>query len=418
LTGPAVAEEAVGMQAYGTDGPPCHGRVKSTPEDFEVEEVIAPRDLSDTERPGTFPLYRVEKRSIDTMHMAREMASELKSRVSYGGLKDSKAVAVQYVTPTSLKSKRPERVVRPRFSAALAGWLPRPLTRSSVVANRFRVTIRECCPEVEARIADAMGAALEGRVPNYFGLQRFGTSGARTHLVGRAIVRGEFEMAAMTLLEGGSARVEAAREAFGSGRFEEGTRLLPPGNDVERAVARELGSHPKEWVRALRAVPVRLRRLYVQAYQSYLFNLTLSRAIAGGETISSYTEGDNWAVPSPDGMTLSNTRGVRERPNGPAAPLVQIVGYAYRNYGSRFDGCVEAVLESEEVVASQFYVREMQEVSAEGGFRIPHLLLRDPSWKAEGSEAEVRFTLGKGQYATVLLREVLKPEDPAVSGLA
>ena len=60
----------------------------------------------------------------------------------------------------------------------------------------------------------------------------------------------------------------------------------------------------------------------------------------------------------------------------------------------------------------------MQELSAEGGFRRPHLAVADPTWTVEGSTATLAFTLGRGQYATVLLREVLKPEDPVSAGLA
>ncbi len=128
--------------------------------------------------------------------------------------------------------------------------------------------------------------------------------------------------------------------------------------------------------------------------------------------------GDNWADTSPDGLVTSPPRGVRDNPAPGAVPMVQVAGYAFRDYGSRFDRCLKGVLEAEGVEPGSFYVKEMQEVSAEGGFRRPHLAVRDASWSVEGSEATLRFTLGKGQYATVLLREVLKPRDPVASGLA
>jgi len=98
--------------------------------------------------------------------------------------------------------------------------------------------------------------------------------------------------------------------------------------------------------------------------------------------------------------------------------MVQMVGYAFRDYGSRFDRRLAAVLESEGVDPGAFYVKEMQEVSAEGGFRRPHLAVRDASWSIDGNTTAIKFTLGKGQYATVLVREILKPRDPVASGLA
>jgi tRNA pseudouridine13 synthase len=98
--------------------------------------------------------------------------------------------------------------------------------------------------------------------------------------------------------------------------------------------------------------------------------------------------------------------------------MVQLAGFAYRNYGSRFDSCIEEVMTQERVSAKDFYVKSMQEVSAEGGFRVPHVVFRDGSFACEGNRADLSFTLARGQYATVLLREVTKPADPVVGGLA
>lgn len=354
------------------------------------------------------------------MHMASELSKALKSRISYGGLKDKRAFAIQYVTPTSRRGASPVRVEGERFTAERVGYLPRPFSRALVEGNSFVVTLRNCCPDIEARVAEAMGAAAERRVPNYYGLQRFGILGSGTHRVGRAIVMGEFEAAVTTLLlDGGDPSGEgaAAREAFMAGRYAELAETIPRGRDVERSVARELARHPKNWVKALRAVPVRLRRFYVQAFQSLLFNKTLSRALAEGEDISHYLPGDNWAEPSEGGLRLSPVRGVRDPPVTDAVPMVQVAGYAYRDYGSRFDRCLGEVIREDGVNPGSFYVHGMEEVSAEGGFRRPHLASAGRSWRIEGSSAVLGFVLAKGAYATVLLREVVKPEDPAAAGL-
>ena len=379
-------------------------------------------DVSSEDRPGYFPLYRVEKRMVDTMHMAKELAAVLRSRVSYGGLKDKRAVAVQYVTPTSGKAARPLEVETRNLKASLVGFVPRPLTRGAVMGNRFAIVLRECCNEVEARVEEAFELARQRRVPNFFGLQRFGAAGAGTHLIGRALVRREIQGAASLMLLADSRSdpesVAAAKEARAAGRDGEAAQLLPPGRDTEKLVAIELSRHPGEWIRALRAVPVRLRRFYVQAYQSWIFNLALSRALAAGLDISRLERGDNWAVASEGGLVTGAVRGVKEDPIEGAVPMVQLVGYAYRNYGSRFDTIMSEVLSGEGVAPGQFYVKEMQEGSSEGGFRRPHLAIGDASWNAGDGTATLRFTLAKGQYATVLLREVIKPRDPTASGLA
>ena len=417
----AEAERAVGIEFYASGGAPCSGRAKSSADDFRVEERLTDVRFAEEGRPDSFPLYRVQKRSIDTLHMAKDLAGELRCNVSYGGLKDKRAVAVQYVTPTSRRSLHPVRVAKENYTAELVGYVAEPMSRARVAGNSFAVVLRDCCKDIGARVEEAVRLAERRKVPNYYGLQRFGTSGAGTHLIGKAIVKQEFEEAVRLLLGAPFPRVSeagrAAREAMLTERYDEGIRFMPAGRDVEKLVAMELIQHPREWVRALRRVPIKLRRLYVQAFQSYVFNRTLSRSIAEGEDISRMEPGDNWAEESPDGLLTSAPRGVRDIPTGRAVPMVQVVGYAFRDYGSRFDRRIVAVLESEEVDPGSFYVKEMQEVSAEGGFRRPHLAVRDVSWKIDGQTATVKFTLGKGQYATVLIREILKPRDPATSGL-
>ena len=404
------------MEWYATDGDPCTARARASPEDFVVEEKLSVPEMVEEPLPDYFPLYRVEKHSIDTMHMARELSEALKSRVSYAGLKDKRAVAVQYATPASRRSDRPQRIVTPRFTATIVGYLPRPLGRGSLVGNAFSIVLRNCCSSVEDRLAQAMDAAEEGKIPNFYGLQRFGTVGTGTHLVGRAMVRGEFGTA-VNLLLGTDQRPEM-REALEAGRYRDVPRLLPAGKDVELWVAQRLGRRPGDWVGAMRAVPVNLRRLYVQAYQSYIFNRTLSIAVERGEDLSKFVAGDNWAQASSDGLAVSAPRGVRDAPATRAVPLAQVVGYAFRNYGSRFDLCLLQALEAEGVEPRRFYLEEMQEASQEGGFRRPALVVREETWEVRDGSAGLKFVLPRGQYATVLLREIVKAEDPARAGLA
>jgi tRNA pseudouridine13 synthase len=417
----AEAEKAAGIMSYATEGEPCAARVKSRAGDFVVNEEIEFGELSSTEVHGHYPLYRIEKRNIDTPHMAGELSEALKSRVSFGGMKDKKAVAIQYATPLSLRGSRPAKVEREKFTATLVGYVPRPISRGTVRGNRFEITLRECAPRIEETLVEVFRLAEAKKLPNFYGLQRFGATGAGTNRVGKAMVMGDFEGAVRLMLTSPGASDEqsaSAAESFESGEYEEGARRLPPEKDIERAVARQLSKRPLDWIGALRAVPLRIRRLFVQAYQSALFNKTLSRALDRGEDIAGVLHGDNWAEVSEDGLVTLRVMGVRDPPTPKSVPMVQMAGYAFRDYGSRFDACALEAMRSEGISPPQFFVKEMQEVSGEGGFRRPHMAVRDSSWDLEGDVAHVRFTLGRGQYATILLREVIKPQDPAAAGLS
>ncbi|GBC73314.1 tRNA pseudouridine synthase D [archaeon HR04] len=75
-------------------------------------------------------------------------------------------------------------------------------------------------------------------------------------------------------------------------------------------------------------------------------------------------------------------------------------------------------MEEEGISSKDFYIKEMQEVSVEGGFRPSPLLLLYNTFEMVSSNGgiRVRFALPKGSYATVLLREVIKPAQPTLVG--
>ena len=65
-----------------------------------------------------------------------------------------------------------------------------------------------------------------------------------------------------------------------------------------------------------------------------------------------------------------------------------------------------------QLAVKDFFSKEIQETSNEGGFR-------QATIKCEGfsiMEPFVSFTLSRGSYATILLREIMKPSDPIVAG--
>lgn len=420
MASPPEIESSAGLELYVTSAPPCEAKLRTYDEDFRVEEILRDVDISPNPFPGSIPLYKAEKKSIDTLHLERSLSAVLKSRVSYAGIKDKRAWAVQFLSATSSRSAAPLTVVRPDFRCDLVGYLRRPLSRSMVAGNRFQIVLRECCSTIGESIRGSLKTCENGQMPNFYGLQRFGARDSRTHLIGRALVLAEFEQAVrMILCEPRGADDDATREARGlmsARQFEAGLSLLPQGQDIERIVARSMAKRPGDFLGAIRAIPITLRRLYVHAFQSFVFNRTLSLALRKRLDISRAIEGDNWGEVSADGLSLKKVHGVREPLLGTAVPLIQLVGYTYRNYGSRFDQCTQEVLGAEGVSAKNFFVKQMQEVSAEGGFRRAHMTVNDASCELQSDTAVLRFTLARGEYATVLLREIVKPSDPSSAG--
>ncbi len=418
---PPEAELLVGIGAYASGSPRCEGRIRVSNEDFRVVELANLEGLEGEDSPGALPLYRLEKSGSDTFHVARELSRELRSRVSFGGVKDKRASATQYISPTSTRSRRPRAIEGLSFKAELVGYVHRPFSRRMVLGNSFEITAREACKGVGERIEEVYALCRERRIPNFFGLQRFGSRDPTTHLVGRALVGGSFEEAIMCLLckprEGEEKSMEEAREMVRGGMYAEALRGFTGGQDLERTVLRSLLEKGDDFLVAFRALPLEIRRFFVHAYQSYIFNRCLTKAILDSLDISVALAGDNWSRLNPDGLTIGEVHGTREEPPEGAVALLQLVGYSYRDYGSRFDRIVKDVLEEEGVTPEKFYVKEAQEISAEGGFRRAPLTARGLSYRLSGeNEATLSFALSRGEYATILLREIFKPENPSSAG--
>ncbi|MBC8502960.1 MAG: tRNA pseudouridine(13) synthase TruD, partial [Nitrosopumilus sp.] len=65
-----------------------------------------------------------------------------------------------------------------------------------------------------------------------------------------------------------------------------------------------------------------------------------------------------------------------------------------------------------EIAPKDFFIKEMQEVSSEGGFRQAAIHCSD--YLSENNNVE--FSLSRGSFATILLREIMKPSDPLTAG--
>lgn len=413
-------DRRAGLLAYSSPGPRFDVKLRETYEDFQVEEIIDLGAVRSDPCEGCVPIYRVEKRGIDTLHMARLLGEKLRSNVNFAGLKDKRACATQYVSARSARAERPLVVEHQLFRAERIGFSSRPISRRSIVGNRFELVLRGVQQGISTSIEDAFTSCRERAMPNFYGYQRFGLRGMVNHRVGKEIVKRNFEEAVRIILcdrrEGEEPSTREAREAASSGRYQEALTLFGKSQDIERMVLRRLADHDGDYIGSLRSVPIQVRRLFIHAYQGYLFNVTLSRAVASRMEVGKATNGDNWCIVDRHELNAEGVHGAREPVLEGAIPMIQLVGYSFRDYGSRFDSIIVEVLKEEELEPKQFYIKEAQEISSEGGFRHAPLLAKDLHYRLDDNSASLGFSLGRGEYATSLVREIVKPEDPFSAG--
>ena len=174
-------------------GPPLFvGRIRSTPSDFDVTELLDIEFSGDGEHDWLY----VEKTGANTHWVAEQLAKYASVRqvdVGYAGLKDRHAVTRQWfsVRRPSLDGTDWDGFDVEGVSILDSRRHRRKLKRGAHRGNAFRIAVRS--PEI-ADLQNEIDVRLRyiatTGVPNYFGEQRFGRDGANVQL-GQAIVRGK-----------------------------------------------------------------------------------------------------------------------------------------------------------------------------------------------------------------------------------
>ncbi len=403
----------IGIEVYSTPSPSIDASIRSSKASFIVDEVIDLDALSITSimDKNRYALFKLRKSGIDSIHALREVRVKYGIRLKILGLKDAYASTTQFALASIRDIKVMDHILATEHCMLeLVGYTDRMMSKKHLLGNSFN--IRVYSNESTHKIIDAVNMirdyAKDRRVANFYGYQRFGSSRAVTHLIGKAIVKRLFNDALNILLtyttDYESREQRRIRlELRDKGLSKELVDSIPNTMDIERIAAREM-LKSNDPIRALRALPIEVRRLFVEAYQAYIFNKVLSIAVSKGYDISRPLHDDVC-------FTLKGNRLDSIKVGGDVVAL-PLVGYAFKPKG-RFGELSEQVMKEEGIKSKEFYVKEMQEVSVEGGFRpAPLLLMDDISY----DNASIRFALHKGCYATILLREIIKPKDPIRQG--
>ena len=331
--------------------PGAGGTVKTSPEDFQVEEVPAYAPSGE----GEHLFLWVEKMGHDTPWVARQLAAAagLTERdVSYAGLKDRQAITRQlFSLPVRVQAPIPEKLEQWSVEGARVLWVKRhgnKLRSGHLRGNRFVIRLRD------VRDADAGAAAFaqlqQHGVPNFFGTQRFGARGDNG-VSGKALLLGQ-------------------RLPRAPSRFE--------------------------------------RKLFLSAYQSELFNRLLEQRVQEGSLGRAFP-GDVLRKEETGGLFVCESVEVDQprvdrKEVSPAGPL-----FGPKLVEARGEiAAREAAVLTEEAITMGDFARGRGET--EGARRPYRVLLGDPELVREGADLLLRFTLPSGSYATEVLAEVTKSD--------
>ncbi len=417
-------DRALGMELYATSTPGCGGRLRMRSEDFVVEEIYEDQSY----RGGRYLIVEVEKVDWEAHHLVRDLSRQLKisqKRFSWAGTKDKNAVTRQRMSIANLDEEELSRINLPGVKIGVLGRSNRAVSLGDLRGNRFSVRIGEIDLD-QAEAARRLEEVNEeicalGGLPNYFGVQRFGEVRPVTHLVGEALVRGDPQRAVMTYIAlpfpGEPETTRMARSRLLADRdFARALREYPLRLRYERAMIGRL-AEGNNWARSFDVLATNLKRLFVHAYQSLLFNKILSERMRSGLPLDRAVEGDvvcfsKGGLPDVDKIqavdetNLAAVNRLAER--GRAFVTLPLLGYR-SELAEGVPGEIErTVLEEEGVDLSDFRVEANPDLGSPGTRR-PALLRVDPIVEMEeGGSALLKYELPAGSYATVVLREYMK----------
>ena len=410
---------------YVTSQKGIGGSIRNRYEDFYVEEI--PEMLPTGEGPNVW--IWIEKVGRTTLDVVLDIARDLhidRKRTGFAGMKDKKALTRQWICIANMDSEEQFRQVenldiyKTDFLKITRGR--KKLRMGQLKGNKFRILIRDLDDiEKSADVANEVLKELEiTGVPNYYGWQRFGKPRTNTHLVGEALIHNDLKEAVRRYVgnpsQSESEENQMARQAYDDGDLEKSLELMGKGMRYEKMMVRQLIKDSKKgeltdkaYMNALHALPKPLQRMFVHAYQSYLFNDVVSRRVDMG--INKYVEGDIIIDPEERIIRDKTPEEYQELiDNFEANPTVPLYGTKVPFAGGEVGEMEKSVLESYNLEKSDFEVPKMPRLGSHGLRRSLRFQVWDASAKACDEGVLAEFSINKGSYATAVLREVMKKD--------
>ena len=314
-------------------------KIKQLPEDFFVEEIsnVVPAKL------GEFTYFLLIKRNYTTEDAIQRLARHFNIKrkfFGYAGNKDKKAVTKQLC---SVKGKI-GNVKLKDLGVEVFGRSDKPISLGDLEGNRFEIVVRDI---------DELPKRIE-RVTNFFDTQRFGIK-RNNHLIGKFILKKDFKRAVGLVIEG----------------------------EKKREILDHLANYPNDYVGALRLIPRKILRMYINAYQSHVWNECVKEYIK-------VSKEQDYSVELP------------------------IVGFGTELYDDDIGRIIKIILKRDGIALKDFVIREIPELSSEGYLRRVFVEVRDLKiGKLEDDElnkgmkrVKICFSLPKGSYATLVIREM------------
>lgn len=336
---------------------------KQNKDDFVVTEI----PLYEFSGDGEHLIVKFRKKDMTTWDALKVFCDTLGVKIKdigYAGLKDKNAMTVQYISiPRTFETKLAS-FSHPTIKVLETSYHNNKIKIGHLKGNNFFIRLKKVGGIQHTQIVSVLKKIKEFGMPNYFGFQRFGIDGDN-YKKGEAIIKGE-----------------------------------------------------------LKVKDVKLRQMYLNAYQSISFNDWLSKRIEINKLIDSFEPKEISATLNMDENILKE---IKKQPHiFKILPGELMHHYPYgkifiaedlTSEGTKFmarDRVPTGLLCGGKVKLSEGIAWEIEQkyqknISLDGARRFAWVFLENLNYRYNEIEAQFEFSfyLPKGSYATVLIEELL-----------
>lgn len=442
-------EKFVGIHTYATQKmSSIGGKYKKIYNDFIVREVDAygkvlnlredskshkySEELKD--KYTTFNLVKINK---DTFEALRNISKELNipyDLISYSGLKDKFSISVQKI---SIRGDFVEKLKNIKIQDIFIRNITptkKPVKVGSHWGNHFTIILRdvEDRKDLKREIEDYINFLSTFGFPNYFGLQRFGTFRPNSHIVGRSLLKGNFkntfeEFVTKTYSTESEESKKVRRELKTTGNLVKALKQFPDSLNYEKKMIHYLIENPEDYEGSINTLSSNLKKLLISSFQSYLFNKVLSKRVEEGISLFEPIKGDVISILDDFNGNITLVKYIygsnydksldKALKLNRAAIIVPIIGTNTNLDEFPFMKLLYKKIMKEENFDKDLFNNSFNnEQEFKGSIRpmiikptsLKLLDFNDDELNPGKKKIKLEFSLQKGSYATMLIREFIK----------
>ncbi len=321
--------------------------LKNEISDFIVKEIPFDNLIKNE---GDYSIFKLKKKDYNTVSAINSIANFLNLNprfIGFAGNKDRNAITEQYISIKLIPKEKVLTYSSDKIELEYIGKSTSAISLGNLKGNSFEIIVRECIKE-PIKITSFV---------NYFGEQRFSINNKE---VGKSIIQKQFKKTIQLLIENGT--------------------------DIDL-----IKFNKNDFVGCLQKIPIKTVSLYINAYQSYLWNKIVSKIIESSENIviSSQTLNIN-----PKSELLINE--------------LPLIGFETEIEKSPYSKIIFETLNDEGINQRDFIIQQLGHLSASGNYRkiISSIRNLEITKISNSWDYLLKFDLDKGNYATVAIRQM------------